>query len=135
MWAFHDLPANALCVILRSLVSSSNLAIKKLMTWFFHISASRKDFLTIFSPKQVRIKFKKTSAPVWPDRTILNSQKCLKKAKKDQIWCLKKAHFRPKPEVGLRRPKTVIFELPESIEKPVCGDERGSGERIENWLL
>ena len=46
-----------------------------------------------------------------------------------------KSPFPAKTGSGAWEAKTVIFELPESIEKPVCGDERGSGQRIENWLF
>ena len=47
----------------------------------------------------------------------------------------KKARIRKYPEIGPSGPKTVIFELPESIEKPVLEDDPDSGERIENWLF
>ena len=42
---------------------------------------------------------------MWPDRTILNSQKCLKTAKIDQNWSLKKAQKRAKTGLGAQRAK------------------------------
>ena len=44
----------------------------------------------------------------------------------------KKAKNGKNRKLGPRGAKTVIFELPEFIQKTVGGDERGSGERIEN---
>ena len=42
----------------------------------------------------------------------------------------KKVRIRKYPEMGPRGPKTVIFELPESIEKPVCGVTQESKLKI-----
>ena len=57
---------------------------------------------------------------MWPDRTILNSQKCLKTAKIDQNWSLKKAQKRAKTGLGAQRAKKFgIWASQNSFQKCV----------------
>ena len=55
-----------------------------------------------------------------------------KKPKIIKFGASKKAKNGKNRKLVPRGAKTVIFELPEFIQKTVGGDERGSGERIEN---